>query len=118
MKRSAPQPILITDAPESLTKQRHSREIRYVSMMGLRAVCLIVGAVLASNRVPLLWLWLPLCGLGMVLLPWFAVLIANDRPVKEEHRWRHRPREVPVHNALPTRRVGETIDEEPVDEQR
>lgn len=108
-------PVLITDAEESLDKQRHSREIRYVSMMGLRAVCLILGAVLAVQQVPLLWLWLTLCGLGMVLLPWMAVLIANDRPVKAEHRWHHKPRTPsPTEpRALPTQPTGKTIDLEP-----
>lgn len=108
-------PILITDAEESLDKQRHSREIRYISMMGLRALCLILAAVLAVAQVPLLPLWLGLCGLGMVLLPWMAVLIANDRPVKPEHRWRHRPHtEAPSDpKALPTQPTGKTIDIEP-----
>jgi DUF3099 family protein len=109
-------PILITDAEESLDKQRHSREIRYISMMGLRAVCLILGAILAVNQVPLLWLWLTLCGIGMVFLPWMAVLIANDRPVKPEHRWRHRPPVAPGPSdpkALPTQPTGKTIDAEP-----
>jgi hypothetical protein len=108
-------PVLITDAEESLDKQRHSREIRYVSMMGLRALCLILGAILAVKQVPWLPLWLTLCGLGMVLLPWMAVLIANDRPVKAEHRWRHRARTPsPTEpHALPAQPTGKTIDLEP-----
>jgi len=111
MARQAHQPILITDAEESLDKQRHSREIRYLAMMSLRALCLIVGSVLAVLQVPLLWLWLILCGLGMVLLPWMAVLVANDRPVKQEHRWRHRPRtETTSPGQLPTHPTGKTID--------
>jgi len=112
MARQAYQPILITDAEESLDKQRHSREIRYITMMGLRALCLILGAVLAMLQVPLLWLWLTVCGLGMIFLPWMAVLIANDRPVKVEHRWRHKPAPPTPHapNALPTQPIGKTID--------
>lgn len=107
-------PVLITDAEESLDKQRHSREIRYISMMSLRAVCLILGAALAAMQVPLLWLWLTLCGLGMVLLPWMAVLIANDRPVKPEHRWRHKPADAAADpKALPSQPTGKTIDVEP-----
>ncbi len=51
-------------------------------MMAARALCLILGAVLVSLQVPLLPLWLVLCGVGMVCLPWAAVLIANDRPPK------------------------------------
>jgi hypothetical protein len=51
-------------------------------MMGRRAACLIIGAVLISVKPPLLPLWLILCAAGMVFLPWAAVLIANDRPPK------------------------------------
>lgn len=86
MKRATGRPVLITDAEKSQDEQLHSREIRYATMMGLRVVCLITGAVLVLERVPLLWLWLPLCIAGMVLLPWMAVLIANDRPPKQEYR--------------------------------
>jgi len=104
-------PILITDAEPSLEKQRHSREIRYLAMMGLRAICLILGSILAVLQVPLLWLWLLLCGLGMVFLPWMAVIIANDRPVKPEHRWRNRPRTPGTStHELPTQPTGKTID--------
>lgn len=78
--------VLITDAEKSQNDQLRSREIRYAAMMGLRVVCLILGAVLAVARVPLWWLWLPLCIAGMVLLPWMAVLIANDRPPRDAHR--------------------------------
>lgn len=76
------QPVLITDAVRSPEEQYRSRQIRYVTMMGLRATCLIVGAILVSVRPPLLGVWLALCAAGMVLLPWAAVLIANDRPPK------------------------------------
>ncbi|BAL92084.1 hypothetical protein AMIS_68640 [Actinoplanes missouriensis 431] len=78
------QPVLITDAARSQGDQLRSREIRYVTMMGIRALCLILGGVLISLRVPLLALWLILCAAGMVFLPWAAVLIANDRPPKSK----------------------------------
>jgi hypothetical protein len=35
-----------------------------------------------STRPPLWPLWLVLCIVGMVLLPWLAVILANDRPPK------------------------------------
>lgn len=76
------QPVLITDAARSQSDQLRSRQIRYVSMMGVRAGCLILGAILISVRPPLLPLWLILCAAGMIFLPWAAVLIANDRPPK------------------------------------
>ena len=78
------QPVLITDAARSPDEQFRSRQIRYVTMMGLRAVCLIAGAILISVHPPLLGLWLILCAVGMVALPWCAVLIANDRPARSK----------------------------------
>ena len=74
--------MLITNAAQSPSDQLRSRQIRYVSMMAGRAACLIIGAVLVSVRPPLLPVWLVLCAIGMVFLPWAAVLIANDRPPK------------------------------------
>ncbi|SBT53598.1 DUF3099 domain-containing protein [Micromonospora auratinigra] len=90
MKRPAYQPILITDASRSQDDQLTSRQKRYVLMMGIRVACLVAGAILVGAKAPLLWLWLPLCGLGMVLIPWLAVLLANDRPPKEQHRLAHK----------------------------
>ena len=83
-------PVLITDAERSQDDQLRSRQIRYASMMGLRIVCLVVMVSLISLDVPLLWLWVTLCAAGMVMLPWMAVLIANDRPPKKEHTLRGR----------------------------
>jgi len=83
----APRPVLITDARPSPERQVRSREIRYLAMMGVRVLCLVVAGVLVSSRVPLLWLWVPLCLVGMVVLPWLAVLLANDAPPKSvRHR--------------------------------
>jgi Flp pilus assembly protein TadB len=99
------QPTLITDAERSPDDQLRSRQIRYISMMSVRAVCLVVAAVLVSADAPLLWLWVPLCVVGMVLLPWLAVIIANDRPPKEQYRLSNRLRRAPTQRgpqALPT----------------
>jgi len=95
VKRPAYQPILITDAPRSQDDQLTSRQKRYVLMMCVRVACLIVGAILVGAEAPMLWLWLPLAGLGMILIPWLAVLLANDRPPKDKHRLggRLRPRD-------------------------
>ena len=84
MKKQPERPVVITDAARSQSEQLRSREIRYVTMMGLRAACLIAGAILISVKPPLLPVWLTLCAAGMVLLPWMAVLIANDRPAKSK----------------------------------
>lgn len=117
MKRTAGRPVLITDAEKSQDAQLHSREIRYAVMMGLRVVCLIAGALLAYARVPLWGVWSALCVVGMVLLPWMAVIIANDRLPRQEHTLRNRlrrrtappPAEPP---ALPTA-ADRTFDQEP-----
>ncbi|WP_067504859.1 DUF3099 domain-containing protein [Actinoplanes sp. TFC3] len=84
MKKQPERPVLITNAARSPGDQLRSRKIRYVSMMGLRSLCLIVGAILISVKPPLLPVWLIMCAAGMVLLPWMAVLIANDRPPKSQ----------------------------------
>ena len=73
-------PIVITDAAEAPEKELRRREIRYVVMMLTRAGCLVAGAILVSTKPPLWPLWLFLCVVGMVLLPWLAVILANDRP--------------------------------------
>jgi hypothetical protein len=75
-------PVLITDAAENPERELRRREVRYVVMMLTRAGCLIVGAVLVSTKPPLWPLWVLLCVVGMVLLPWLAVILANDRPPK------------------------------------
>lgn len=86
MAHSHAKPALITDAEQSRHEQLRSRQVRYGVMMGLRALLLIVATVLVMTEVPLLWLWLSICALGMVVLPWAAVLIANDRPAKQRYR--------------------------------
>lgn len=114
MKRPAHRPILITDASRSQHDQLRGRQVRYVAMMSVRAGCLILGAVLIGLRPPLLGLWLSLCAAGMVILPWLAVLIANDRPPKDEHRLAtklHRQRTGdPEPRALPTEAPPRVID--------
>lgn len=112
MKRKAARPILITGAERSQAEQLHSRQVRYVVMMSIRGVCLVVAAVLVSTKAPLLWLWLPLCLLGMVLIPWLAVLLANDRPPKEQYRFRHKHSEAEEtpHQAIPGKPAPRTID--------
>jgi len=92
VKRTADRPTVITDAAQSPGDQLRRRERRYMVMMSVRVGCLIVGAVLVTAEVPLLWLWLSICAVGMILVPWLAVLLANDRPPKDRHRagYRHR----------------------------
>ncbi len=79
MPRQQPAAV-ITDAAYSQDDQRRRRERRYLAMMGIRIVAFILLAGLAMARVPWPWLWAPLCVAAMVLVPWMAVVIANDRP--------------------------------------
>jgi hypothetical protein len=96
---------LITDAPQSPEEELRAREVRYVIMMSLRAVCVITGAVLVMVRPPWLALWLIVCVVGAVVLPWAAVLLANDKAPRADARLRshfHKPPEAPpAPNALP-----------------
>ena len=115
MKKQQDRPVVITDAARSQSDQLRSREIRYVTMMGLRAACLILGAVLISVRPPLLPLWLILCAAGMVFLPWAAVLIANDRPPKskaERYAGRPKPAQPVLDQHTAEERRQRTIDHE------
>lgn len=77
-------PILITEAPVNVDDEFEHRRRRYLLMMTLRAVC-IVGA--ASTFSLSGWLAAGFVAAALVL-PWSAVLIANDRPPKQELRFR------------------------------
>jgi peptidoglycan/LPS O-acetylase OafA/YrhL len=76
-----PEPALITEAEWSRSKQHAARKRRYVITMGVRAVALVLAAVVYSTT-HLLWLVLILALLGTVL-PWIAVVMANDAPPKK-----------------------------------
>jgi Flp pilus assembly protein TadB len=80
-----PQPVLITEAQLSREEQHAARKKRYVLTMAVRAVSLILAAVFYQT----LWLALIFAALGTVL-PWIAVMMANDRPPKKKldvHRY-------------------------------
>jgi hypothetical protein len=79
MRRSHDQPQLITSAPESNDDEFDRRRKRYTVMMTLRALC-VLGAALSYQVSIILSLAFVVGGL---VLPWCAVLIANDRPPKK-----------------------------------
>jgi hypothetical protein len=79
---------VITEAAESVPQQLRRREIRYASMMGLRALCVVVAVLVTAAKVPYAMVWVSLCLVGMILLPWAAVLIANDRAPKKSSQFR------------------------------
>jgi hypothetical protein len=83
-RHQSDRPILITEAPVNADDEFDHRRKRYLLMMTLRAVC-IVGA--ASTFSLSGWLAAGFVAAALVL-PWSAVLIANDRPPKQELRFR------------------------------
>jgi Flp pilus assembly protein TadB len=86
------EPVLITDAQPSLIEEHAARKRRYVLTMCVRALSLVLAAVVYSST-HLLWLVLVLAALGTVL-PWIAVVMANDGPPKKKlqiHRYNARP---------------------------
>jgi sterol desaturase/sphingolipid hydroxylase (fatty acid hydroxylase superfamily) len=117
VRRPGERPVLITNAARSQAEQLRSRERRYVAMMLIRAVCVIVFAVLVGTRPPLLWLWLVLTGVAAVVIPWLAVILANDGPPKDKHRLaHHRQKTEPPQQSLPAQAQPaphKTIDAEP-----
>jgi hypothetical protein len=86
--RRPPVRAVITEAEESIPAQLRRREKRYAVMMGLRAVCLVVAVLISASHLPLRMLWVGLCIVGMVVLPWMAVLVANDRLPKKSSQFR------------------------------
>jgi hypothetical protein len=83
-RNPADRPILITEAPVNADDEFDRRRKRYLVMMSLRAVC-IIGA--ASTFSLSGWLAAGFVA-AAVVLPWSAVLIANDGPPKQELRFR------------------------------
>lgn len=73
--------MLITEAEPSLDDQLAVRRRKYATMMAIRAVCLVLAAVCYRT------LWLAAVFIvAAIVLPWMAVLIANDRPPKKARR--------------------------------
>lgn len=77
-------PVLITDAPVNLDDEWTRRRNRYLIMMLLRALCVIGASVTYTFSG---WIAAGFI-VGGVVLPWTAVVMANDRPPKEGVRFR------------------------------
>ena len=82
--RHPDRPILITEAPVNVDDEYNHRRKRYLIMMIIRALC-IIGA--ASTFGFSGWLAAAFVAAALVL-PWCAVLIANNRPPKQAVRFR------------------------------
>jgi hypothetical protein len=82
--RSSDRPVLITEAPINVDDEYNRRRKRYLIMMIIRALCIIGAATTFTYSG---WLAAAFVAAALVL-PWMAVLIANDRPPKQEVRFR------------------------------
>jgi Protein of unknown function (DUF3099) len=83
MRRAHPDDaVLITSAPESPDDEYDRRRRRYAIMMASRAVCVILAALTYRYSSVLALA----CLLGGAVLPWCAVILANDRPPKRRAR--------------------------------
>ncbi len=102
--RDSERPVLITDAQQSRIDEHNARRKRYTITMGLRIVCLILAAMVYE----VVWLMAILVVLACVL-PWMAVLIANDRPPKKADRFQRFGHPAPE-RALGSSDTGRIID--------
>ena len=75
-----PEPVLITEAEPSQADQHAARKKRYAITMAIRALSLVLAALTYQYS---LWLMAVFAVLGTVL-PWIAVVMANDRPPKKK----------------------------------
>jgi hypothetical protein len=106
MRRShAEQPALITSAPESSDDQFERRRKKYAIMMSLRAACVVAAACTYRVSVVLALLFV----VGGMVLPWCAVIIANDRPARKRAATVVRPG-ANTERALPSADDGRTLD--------
>jgi Flp pilus assembly protein TadB len=79
--RRQAEPVLITEAEPSLDDQFRTRRRKYAIMMSTRALCLVLAAVFYRT-----WWLMVIFVVGAVVLPWMAVIIANDRPPRKAEK--------------------------------
>jgi Flp pilus assembly protein TadB len=96
--------MVITSAPESPDAEYYHRRRRYVVMMSLRALC-VIGAAL-TYRVSIILAMAFVVG-GLVL-PWVAVVMANDGPPKKRRAEQFRG--TPPERALPSGSDDRVVD--------
>jgi hypothetical protein len=64
-------PVRITSAHASHSDEIRARETRYLLSMGVRTVCVVLAVVTRGTE----WMWV--FGIGAVVLPYVAVVMAN-----------------------------------------
>ena len=70
----------MTSAQKAHSEEMSGRARRYLVSMGIRTVCLILAIFVLHG-------WLRLVGIAAALvLPWFAVVMANAGPVADEEQ--------------------------------
>jgi hypothetical protein len=108
MRRSTPgdEPVLITTAAERSDDEYDRRRKKYAIMMTLRAVCVIAAAM--TYRVSI-WLALAFVVGGMIL-PWCAVIIANDGPARSRAQRLGPHQHLQTERALPAADDDRTVD--------
>lgn len=97
-------PVLITEAAPSLLEQHDARKRRYIITMAVRAVCLVLATVFYQN----LWV-MGFFAVLAIILPWVAVMVANDRPPKKSlnaHRFGASQDALPVAAPAPKPAIG------------
>ncbi|WP_228389474.1 DUF3099 domain-containing protein [Cumulibacter manganitolerans] len=77
-------PHLVTGAAISREDEHRARQRRYALTMSLRVVLLIAAALIARHSMVLAIV----VGVLSAVLPWIAVVMANDRPPKNSRRAR------------------------------
>jgi Flp pilus assembly protein TadB len=100
------EPVLITTAPESSDDEFDRRRTKYAIMMAMRALCVIGAALTYRVSIALALAFV----VGGMVLPWCAVLIANDRPAKKKTErlgYRH---DLRAERALPPGSDGRTVE--------
>ena len=69
---------MVTEARQSRSAEINQRERRYLVMMGIRVLCFMVSILMFVNHLG----WIALIpAAGAILLPYFAVVVANARQV-------------------------------------
>jgi len=99
------QPAVITTVPVSADDEFDHRRKKYAIMMATRAICVILAASFCRISLALALVF----AIAGLVLPWCAVIIANDRPAKKRQasmgRVAHRPE-----RALPPGHDERTVD--------
>src|SRR5215472_1363054 len=90
------QAYLVTEARQSRSEEISQRERRYFAMMGIRVVCFVLAVTLLLNHLG--W-FAVLPAIGAIVLPYFAVVVANARRVGGKSSFR------PYEPRLPQRYV-------------